>query len=358
MAPLRWGMVGCGEISNDFASCLQSLPREEHQLVAAAASDKEKAKAFANDFGFQKHYGSYAELAADPDVDTVYIGTINPNHYEICKMFLNHNKRILCEKPLTLKLEHTKELIALAEQKKIFFQEAFWSRFFPLYKQLREDIKAKSVGEVKLVTAIFGIKMDENPSAQRLVKKELGGGSLMDIGGYCTQAILLAYGPEMPENVQACAIMNKEGVDQSVTVTLQWKDGRMAQFATTFFAKVPSELKLYGEKGYITVKHPFWSPTDMVVTEVKEIDKDERQQKYNFPLPKVEHKLEYPHGEGMTYEAQEVYQCIQKGLLESPLFTHQESIVLATIEDRIKKAIGLSYDELYVGQGAPTTHPQ
>ncbi|XP_055356439.1 trans-1,2-dihydrobenzene-1,2-diol dehydrogenase-like [Paramacrobiotus metropolitanus] len=361
MGPLRWGFVGAGKISNDFASCLQILPPDEHQMVSVAASDVGKANEFANIFGFKKAYGTYAAIAADPDVDVVYIGTINSNHYELAKLMLENDKHVLCEKPLTLMLEHTQELIALAEKKKKFFQEAVWSRFFPSYHKLRETLKARSIGDVRLVSVQFGFNA---PHVDRLARKELGGGSLVDIGVYCIQFILAVYGPEMPDIVKAIGKLNHEGCDMSVNAVLQWKDGRSAQFATTFLTDLPSEAYVYGSDGSIKMPRPFWCTTDCHVTELRDessgpkshtAQKTAHEEKHSFPLPVTTHPLVFENGAGMVYEAQEVRRCIQNGLLESPHMTHQETLLIATIQDQIKRQIGLSYDELYVDGGLKIT---
>lgn len=106
------------------------------------------------------------------------------------------------------------------------------------------------------------------------------------------------------------------------------------------------------------MKNPFWCPTQLSIDEVKEIDKDESHEKYDFPLPTVKHELKYPHSEGLTYEAQEVRRCIKEGLLESPLMTHKETLIFFSIYDEIHRQLGIDYRSLYQGKGASSTHPQ
>ncbi|GAV02548.1 hypothetical protein RvY_13095 [Ramazzottius varieornatus] len=334
MAPLRWGFMGAGKISNDFAAAIDTFSKDEHMKVAVAAREKHNAEAFAKKFGFEKSYDSYESLAKDPDVDIVYIGTVHPKHYELCKLCIENNKHILCEKPLTIRLEHTQTLIKLAEAKGKFFQEAVWSRFFPIYERIRQEIKAGSLGEINLVTAVFGFN-DQQTS--RLMRKDLGGSSLMDIGGYTIQFALQVYGPEMPEKIRAVAIKNDYDIDVSLAIMLQWKNGKIAQLTSSFLAKMDSSAHIWGSDGSLKVHEPFHCPDQMTLKGKVE----------KHSLPSVKHSLEFPNGQGMVYEVQEVKRCIDNGLTESPYFTHKETLIIAQIEDEIKKQIGLSFEEIY-----------
>jgi len=274
-------------------------------------------------------------VATDPDVDIIYIGTINTNHFELCKLVLENNKHVLCEKPLTLLPRHTEELVKLSEQKKKYFQEAVWSRFFPSYKKLREEVKAGTIGDLKLVTANFGVKIDD---VERLTRKDLGGGSIMDLGVYLLQFTLAVFGPEMPETVKAVGTVNKEGCDMATGITLQYKDGRIAQLASTVFAQTACEASVFGTKGSIKLAKPFWCPTEVAINGKVE----------QFPLPgKAKHAFVYDNSEGLAYEAEEARRCIEQNALYSPHMTHQESIIIARLQAEILKQVGVSYEELY-----------
>jgi dihydrodiol dehydrogenase / D-xylose 1-dehydrogenase (NADP) len=82
----------------------------------------------------------------------VYVGTIAINHFELCKMMLEHDKHVLCEKPMCLLVEHTEELVELARARKKFLLEGIWSRFFPVYRHLRRELRKRSIGDVQMIT--------------------------------------------------------------------------------------------------------------------------------------------------------------------------------------------------------------
>ena len=96
--------------------------------MAIAARSQKSAQEFADKFDIPKAYEGYENLASDPEIQVVYVGSINPTHLEVVKLLLNHGKHILCEKPLGMNVKETKEMLALAKEKNLFFMEAIWSR--------------------------------------------------------------------------------------------------------------------------------------------------------------------------------------------------------------------------------------
>ncbi|GAV02693.1 hypothetical protein RvY_13227 [Ramazzottius varieornatus] len=349
-ATLRWAICGAGNISNDFAISLNTLPKGENQILAVAGRELGKTKAFADKFLIPRVYTSYEDIAQDPDIDVVYVGTFNISHYEVTKLMLNHGKHVLCEKPITLLLRHTEELFQLARQKKRFLMEACWTRFFPACVKLRECVENKAyLGEIKLVTAQFGLNIIH---LDRLRNLSLGGGSLMDLGIYCIQFAMMVYGNEMPEEILTSVVKSHEGVDLTLALILKYKGGRIAQLTSTIVARIKCEAAIYGdgqdnpalrgpngriEEASITLPHPFWSATDLITPAGRE----------HFPLPAIEIPTVYPHGQGMRYEIDETRRCVLAGDIESPGFTHQDSITLAKIVDLILKKIDISYDFIY-----------
>ena len=123
---LRLGIYSGGMISHDFVIGFKTLPETSHKVVAVAARSLDSAQSFAATHSIPRSYGSYDELAADPEVDVVYIGTIHPTHLSSAKKMLEAGKPVLCEKPLTMNAEETRAMIALAKEKILFLMEAVW----------------------------------------------------------------------------------------------------------------------------------------------------------------------------------------------------------------------------------------
>ena len=229
------------------------LRRSEHLAVAVAARDLKRAQEFATKHEINKAYGSYEELAKDPEVEIAYIGLTSPQHYKVVTLMLNSGKHVLCEKPLGINLEQVKEMVDLARSKNLFFMEAIWSRTFPLYEKLRSILKSQVMGQPKHAILTFGQAGNDAPEA-RLSKKSNGGGTVLDWGVYCIQMCLLAFGGEKPLKIKANAIgINEDGVDLGMNVNMHFPNDGFATFNTDLRINLSNRAVISGHKGVVTV---------------------------------------------------------------------------------------------------------
>lgn len=159
---LNWGIAAAGRISHDFVNALQTLSPDDHQVVAIGARDLSRAEEFAKHFDIPKAHGSYLELANDPNVEVVYVATLNPQHFEVAKLFLEHGKHVLVEKPLCINEKQAQKLIALADEKGLFLMEAIWSRCLPSYQYIRKQIQSGALGDILSVEIDFGFASLKN----------------------------------------------------------------------------------------------------------------------------------------------------------------------------------------------------
>ena len=120
---MKWGILATGTIAKKFASTVEQMSAEGEQLVAVGSRHLESAQAFAQQYGIPRCYDSYEALAADPEVEAIYIATPNTLHYENCKLCLEQGKHVLCEKPFTIRPEQARELYRLAEEKHLFLAD-------------------------------------------------------------------------------------------------------------------------------------------------------------------------------------------------------------------------------------------
>ncbi|XP_037553492.1 trans-1,2-dihydrobenzene-1,2-diol dehydrogenase [Nematolebias whitei] len=328
----RWGICSAGKISHDFTVALKTLPAEDHQVVAVAARKLEDAQEFANKHGIPRSYGSYEELATDPNIDVVYIGVIHPYHLKTCLLFTNAKKNVLCEKPLAMNTREVKEILDSAKKNNVFLMEAVWTRFFPVSVEIRRLLAHGELGEVKMVRSEFGVSMMDVP---RATQKELGGGALLDIGIYCLQLVCMVYNGEKPESIQATGVCLETGVDEAVIVSLKFSKNRMATFTCSMGVQLPNEAIIAGTKGTIKVPFPMWCPTSLVVN----------GKETQFPLAEPSLPLNFLNSTGMRYEAEEVRQCLLKGLQESAVMSHADSLLLAEVEDEIRRQVGVVYSQ-------------
>ncbi|KAI5643218.1 oxidoreductase family, NAD-binding rossmann fold domain-containing protein [Phthorimaea operculella] len=304
--PLRWGIVTAAKICNDFVNAFNSYPEIGDQtIVGIAARDKTRATAFAKTHNIPKVYDSYQALAKAKDVDVVYIGALNSDHFALSKLFLENGKHVLCEKSLCLNYKQAKGLIDLAKKKKLFLMEAVWSRFFPIYAALEKQLELGKLGDVKFVEANFGV---EAGVMERVLKKNMGGGALLDVGIYVLQFAQFVFKDE-PIKVLATGGLNSDGVDVWESIILEYSGGRRAVLNTHSQLKMWNKATIVGTKGRITLEDPFHCPTQMILADGDKVE---------HPLHSSKLPYVYGNSAGLVFEALEVMKCINAGLIESP----------------------------------------
>ncbi|XP_043670921.1 trans-1,2-dihydrobenzene-1,2-diol dehydrogenase-like [Vespula pensylvanica] len=327
----RWGIATAGKISHDFVTALATLPKEEHEIIGVAARNLTRAQAFAALHNIKNAYDNYAALATNKDIEVVYIGTLNPQHFETAKLMLEHGKHVLCEKPLTMNLKQTTRLIQLAKSKNLFLMEAIWSRFFPVYDAIQKEISSGNMGEILQVIVPFGFNLE---NVERLNTKSLGGGTILDLGVYCLQFVCMVFGNEMPHTIKAAGFLNEEGVDISTSATLLYKGNRTATILTHSLLTLPNEAYIIGTRGTIRVPN-FWCPPKVHLPSGL----------VHVSLPEVKQEMNFINSAGLSYQAAAVRTCLQNGMTEHPKMSHNTSILIAKLEDELRKQIGVVYPE-------------
>ena len=154
---LKVGILGTGGIAEWMAGTLQGLAGET-SAYAVASRSKEKAEAFAKTWGFEKAYGSYEELVADPEVDLVYVATPHSHHYEHIKMCLRYGKNILCEKAFTANARQAEEVLLEARERGLLLTEAIWTRYMPSRKII-DDIIDQYENEINSLEELNNAKI-------------------------------------------------------------------------------------------------------------------------------------------------------------------------------------------------------
>ncbi|KAI5935980.1 trans-1,2-dihydrobenzene-1,2-diol dehydrogenase [Manis javanica] len=330
---VRWGIVSAGLISSDFAAVLQALPRSEHQVVAVAARDLSRAKEFARKYDIPKAYGSYKELAEDPNVEVAYIGPQHPQHKDAVLLCLAAGKAVLCEKPMGVNAAEVRQMVAEARSRGLFLMEAIWTRFFPAMEALKSAVSQGTLGDLRVARAEFGKDLT---SVLRAVNWSQAGGGLLDMGIYCIQFISMVFGGQKPEKILAVGRRYETGVDDTVTVLLQYPGGVHASFTCSITAQLTNTASVSGTKGMAQIMNPCWCPTELVL-------KGEHKE---FPLPPAPNKdFNFTNGIGMIYEARHVRECLRKGLKESPVIPLAESELMADILEEVRKAIGVTFPQ-------------
>ncbi|GLV45097.1 uncharacterized protein CBL_14330 [Carabus blaptoides fortunei] len=324
---LFWGFCGAGKIAHDFAVGLSLFSDTEHKIVAVAARNKERLNEFAKTHNIQQTYDNYQAIAHNDQINVVYVNVVNKFHYEIAKCMIEHGKNVLVEKPMCMNTAETETLIKSAKEHKVFLMEALWSRCFPVYKDLEKQLQNGVVGNVKKVTVNLGFPLTE---IERINSRDLGGGTVMDLGVYVLQFAKFVF-RDSPIEILASGKLNSEGVDISANITLRFSNGE-AILKISGENQLDNVATITGDIGMIEIPD-FWSPTTIKGP----------QGENSFPLPETKFKLNFHHSTGLSYEAAEVKRCIDSGLFESPAFTLTDSLVLAQWRDQIRRQLGVVY---------------
>uniref|UniRef100_A0A8D0B969 Trans-1,2-dihydrobenzene-1,2-diol dehydrogenase n=1 Tax=Salvator merianae TaxID=96440 RepID=A0A8D0B969_SALMN len=329
---LRWGICSAGKISHDFLVALKTLPAEDHKAVAIASRDLKRSQKYAKQHCIPRAYGSYEELAKDPDIDVVYVGSVHPQHHALTILFLRAKKNVLCEKPMGMNAAEVCDMVKVARENDVFLMEGFWTRFFPVSEQIRTVLQQKALGDLKVLRAQLGFRMDD---VQRLLDKKLGGGVILDLGCYCIQFASMVFGPEKPQSIVASGLLHETGVDETVAIILNYSGNRQAVLNFTMMIDLPGEALIGGTKGVIKIPNHMNSPTIMFV----------KEKQWEWPLPPSPEPLFFKNDIGLRYEAEHVRQCLMKGLKESPIMPLWESETIATTMDEARKQVGVHYEQ-------------
>ncbi|MBV9849578.1 MAG: Gfo/Idh/MocA family oxidoreductase, partial [Armatimonadetes bacterium] len=277
------------------------------------------------EFGAARRYGSYEALAADPDVDAVYVASPHPMHKEDSLLCLNGGKAVLCEKPFTINAAEALQVIGTARARKLFLMEAMWTRFTPVMGKVRELVSQGAIGEVRIVQADFGFRAGFDPKS-RLFDPALGGGALLDVGVYCISFASMLLGT--PEQVVGTAHLGESGVDENTGILLRYPKGEIAVLAVAVRANTPQEATVIGTEGKIRIHAPFWIPRALTLSRSGQEDEF----------------IELPYeGNGYNYEAQEVARCVGEGLMESPIMPLDETLAIMQTMDSLRAPWGLKY---------------
>jgi predicted dehydrogenase len=319
----KWGILAPGKMSAKFTRGLKLL--ENVELYAVGSRDKERAAKFADEFGFKKAYGSYEELAADKDVDVIYIASPHSFHHEHTMLCLKNKKAVLCEKAFAINRREVAEMIDEAARQKVFLMEALWPPFQPLYKKTKEILLGGEPGKIIHLAARFGFQAPFNDS-DRKFNVMLGGGSLLDIGIY--SVIDALYFTGVPDEIQAKATFSPSGSEESISIIFGYKDGRMATIYSSFRTMAGIGCDLLCENGnlYFT----------------RERDMSQKLKVAMNGKENVEYSL-LPEGKGYPFEAIEVMKCLDEGKLQSDVVPHTFSLDLIKTLDRIRESAGIVF---------------
>lgn len=317
----NWAILGCGKIAKKFSEDLTLLSNAN--LYAAASRNLGNAKRFASEMGYEKAYGSYEEMVNDPAVDIVYIATPHAMHLEHSVLCLSHKKAVLCEKAFAMNVKEVQQMAEASRKHQTFLMEAFWTIFQSKFLKVIELSKDKELGQLRFIKSDFMFNADFDPD-KRLYNIDLGAGSLLDIGIYPIFRSLVFLGK--PAAIKTMANIRPTGVEDSICMLFSYDSGAMAVLTSSFESSCKNETELCFEHGFIKFER---DPEYPILFE-----KNGLLQEIGFDLPK---------GMGYELEAAHVMECLDQGLIESPVLPLSASLDLMEIMDAVRKDAGIVF---------------
>ena len=323
---VRWGILATGGIAAAFTADLVDLPDAE--VVAVASRTEASAKAFAERFGIERAYGEWGALAADADIDVVYVATPHSAHRAAAGLCLDAGRNVLCEKAFTLNAREAEELVALARGRGSFLMEAMWMYCNPLVRRLKELVDGGAIGEVRSVQADFGLA-GPFPPAHRLRDPAQGGGALLDLGVYPVSFAHLLLGE--PSDIAARAVLSNEGVDLQTGALLSWESGALASVHCSIIGGTATSASVTGSQGRIDIPYGFFFPDRFVLHR----DGRDPEEFAADPADGARNSL--------RHEAREVMRALRAGETESPLVPLDGTLSVMRTLDAIREQIGVRY---------------
>ncbi len=320
---LRWGILATGGIAHAFTN---DLRLNGFTVQAVGSRTQAAADAFAGEFGIPNAHGSYEALAADPQVDVVYVSTPHPLHASAARLLLEAGKHVLVEKPFTVNAREAQEIADLAAERGLLALEAMWTRYLPHMVRIRELIAEGALGEVRTLIVDHTQKLSSDP-AHRINALELGGGALLDLGIYPVSFSWDLFGA--PVTIESTATFKDTGADAQIANVFGYEGGRIASMLSASDTLGPNTAAVIGTEARIEIDRVWYTPTSFRVIDAEGAVLEEFRSEVT--------------GRGMHFQAEAVERLLAEGNLRGDVLTIDETVAIMGTLDAIREQIGLRY---------------
>ena len=322
---IRFGIVGTGTIAHRFAEAIKNVDNSE--LVAVASRTKENAERFGDEFNIPMRFDSYEKMALSDVIDAAYIAVPHSGHIGCSCLMMNNGKHVLCEKPIAVNSKEAEEMFRRAKENNVLLMEAMWARLVPGTIKMLELVENGVLGDILGVEGKFCYSMDEDEMGHHVFKQENVGGSLLDVGVYGLNFASWYLGKDVETISAQSDIYN--GVDSHTCALIKYKSGAIADISSAILLRKPNEGYIYGSKGYAHLKR-FYAPEEIEIS----LNNGESM---NFSVPYT--------GNGFEEQIAHFSECVSKGLKESPVVTHEQTLYITNQMDKIRKITGIEYPQ-------------
>ena len=296
MTAIRWGILGTGAIAKAFAEAIQET---EGDLIAVASNTKQRAEEFVKDYQCEPVEG-YHNLISNPAINAVYVATPHTSHFELSAECLRNKKAVLCEKPMTMNATETMALIDLSRKHNTLLMEAFMYKIHPQTQKIISLVKDRLQGPLQ-IKANFCFSVDV-PETHRLVNKDLGGGSILDIGCYPTSISRYVVGAinnkgfMNPISFKAEGELNSQGIDLNASAKLKFEDGSVAEIKSATNKQTETDVVISDNQLSLIVNQP-WHCGEFTdrKSDIRILNKDGTEEKYEIETEKGLYAMQIDH---------------------------------------------------------------
>lgn len=321
---LRWGIIGPGGIAQTFIAAVQAHTTQ--QIHGVASRTPGRAQEIATQFSIPVVLQSYEELVSHPEIDVIYIASHMSDHFEHAMLAINAGKHLLIEKPITYSPQEARELLAAAKAKGVLAMEAMWTRYLPQADVINQLLESGELGQTELLTAAF---CTDNRAIPRLWQKG-GGGIVFDMGIYPIAIAQQFMGN--PIKITATGRVRADGMDEESYAILEYVDGGRAQLTMSGIASLPISASCSFEKGLVLVEEPFLAPSGVKL----------RDKEFYFKEQSWSDNSAVRGHDGLSYQATALASYVARGLLESPVHSHADTVANIEVAAEITRQIGAS----------------
>lgn len=318
----RIAIMGTGNIAGVMAQTIKKM--KNVKCYAVASRDLNRAQGFAKRYGIKKAFGSYEEMVMDPKIDLVYIATPHSEHYQNMKLCIENGRAVLCEKAFTANEKQAKEVLTMAKEKGVFVAEAMWTRYMPMLSTIRGILSSGMIGMPSMLTCNLGYHLVNVP---RMMQPELAGGALLDLGVYTINFASMMFGIDVARVTSSCS-MTPTGVDASDSITITFRDGRMAVLNSTMLGMSDRRGIIYGTSGYMEIEN---------INNFESVTVYDRNRKI-IKTVKAPKQIS-----GYEYEVMASLNALDRGEIECWEMPHAETLRIMHIMDDLRKAWGVIY---------------
>lgn len=304
----NYGIVSTAAITKRFIGAVREC---KGVVVAAASRSLTKAKEFCLENKIPKAYGTYEELYKDPKVSIVYIATNNGTHVQEINNALKAGKHVLCEKPIALSKKDAAEVFTAAKAKGLFLMEMQKSVFLPVTNLIKYCISSGHLGKLHQIEMSASFKSPKAP----WMHDPKQGGVVYGSASYTIEYLDYLISPKNTQ-VRACASKESSGTVDAVSINLKM-DQVLISSHITMRADSVSRAVFYFEHGKIEVPD-YWKATKCVIE-----------------MPDGTSEKEFPVEYEMQFEVGHVQDCLEQGMIQSPIMTKKRSILCCSIVDEI-----------------------